>query len=128
MSEETEAIEEDIDEEAADDLASEEPEARKSNGPGLRLGLLIGLIGGAVVATLFAPPTGEEASGDQDAEALSPPGLDEDTPMARVSLLIEHVRARVREASREAEIAARETEERALARYAELTQQEAKKE
>ncbi len=106
----------------------------KSNGPGLRLGIVVGLIAGAVVAVLFAPPTGEETPHEQGAEGAADGGdasssmVDEDSPMARVSLLIEQVRARVREASREAEIARRETEEQAQARYAELTHKNGKKE
>lgn len=133
MSEEMEAIADEMDEEIADEPASGEADERKSHGPGLRLGILVGLIAGAVVATLFAPPTGEETPEDQAAErlgdgkAFSPPDLDADTPMARVRSLVEQVRARVREAAREAEIATRETEELAHARYAELTHQEGKK-
>lgn len=133
MSEEMEAIADEMDEEIVDEPASGEAGGRKSHGPGLRLGILVGLIAGAVVATLFAPPTGEETPEDQAAErlgdgkAFSPPDLDADTPMARVRSLVEQVRARVREASREAEIARRETEELAHARYAELTHQEGKK-
>jgi len=133
VSEEIEALADVMDEEFADESAGDEADEHKSHGPGLRLGILVGLIAGAVVAILFAPPTGEETPLDQAAEGLaegseaSPPGSDEDTPMARVRSLIEHVRARVREASREAEIATRGTEELAQARYAELTHQEGKK-
>lgn len=122
-----------MDEEFADEPTGDEAEEQKSHGPGLRLGILVGLIAGAVVATLFAPPTGEETPGDEaaegsaegnDASRLDP---DEGAPIARVRSLIEQVRARVREASREAGIATRETEELAHARYDELTHQEGKK-
>ena len=115
-----------MEEEIADEPAGDEAGESKSHGPGLRLGIFVGLIAGAVVATLFAPPTGEETPGDQVPEELaegsgaSPP--DPDAPMARVRSLLDQVRARIREASREAEIATRETEELAHARYAELTQ------
>ena len=120
-----------MEEEIADEPAGDEAGESKSHGPGLRLGIIVGLIAGAVVATLFAPPTGEEALEDQVPEDLaegsgaSPP--DPDAPMARVRSLLDQVRARIREASREAEIATRETEELAHARYAELTHQEGKK-
>ena len=132
MSEETEAVSDEMDEVSADEPNGDEGGERTSHGPGLRLGVLVGLIAGAVVATLFAPPTGEETPEDQtvdaaEGSAASLHGGDEDTPMARVSSLIQHVRARMREASREAAIATREAEELALARYAELTHQEAKK-
>ena len=131
MSEEIEAIADEMDEDFVDEPAGEDADERKSHGPGLRLGIFVGLIAGAVVATLFAPPTGEETPGDQVPEELaegsgaSPP--DPDAPMARVRSLLDQVRARIREASREAEIATRETEELAHAHYAELTQKEGKK-
>lgn len=133
MSEEIEAIADLIDEAFAEEPSSDEGDERTSNGPGLRLGLLVGLIAGAVVATLFAPPTGEETPQDQTAEGAAEDNAgpmtsgDENTPIARVTSLIEQVRARVREASREAAIATRETEELAQARLAELTHQDAKK-
>ncbi len=133
MSEEIEEIADEMDEEIADEPAGGDAGKRTSHGPGLRLGVFVGLIAGAVVATLFAPPTGEETPGDRAAEGpfegnvTSPPDPDEGTPVARVRSLVEQVRARVREASREARTARRETEELAQARYAELTHKSGKK-
>lgn len=130
MSEETEAMSDEMDEPFADEPSGDE---RKSNGPGLRLGIIVGLIAGAVVATLFAPPTGEETSeshgmdAQTDEEIESPLNVDVDAPLARMRSLIEHLRARMREASQEAELATREAEELALARYAELTHQDGTK-
>ena len=121
MSEENETSEEEIFEEDGTE--------EKGHGPGLRLGILVGLIVGAAVAVFFAPPTGEV---DQDpamgetptGSTSSSPDFELDSAFGRISTIIEQVRARVREASREAEIAARETEELAHARFAELTHQE----
>ena len=130
MSEETEAMSDEMDEPFADEPSGDE---RKSHGPGLRLGIIIGLIAGAVVATLFAPPTGEETSeshatdAQTDEEIESPLNVDVDAPLARMRSMIEHVRARMHEASREAKLATREAEELALARYAELTHQDGTK-
>ena len=108
-------------------------EEEKGHGPGIRLGILVGLIVGAAVAVLFAPPTGEKDQGSVTSEAAtdstsSSPDFDLDGPFGRISTIIEQVRARVREASREAEIAVRETEELAHARFAELTHQDRAKE
>ncbi len=109
---------------------TESPEEEKQgHGPGFRLGILVGLIVGTAVAIIFAPPTGEE---DQDTatgetatgSTSSSPDFELDSAFGRISTIIEQVRARVREASREAEIAARETEELAHARFAELTHQD----
>ncbi len=50
MSEENETSEEEIFE--------EDGTGEKGHGPGLRLGILVGLIVGAAVAVFFAPPTG----------------------------------------------------------------------
>ncbi len=138
MSEETEnnVLEDEIAEEEAEDVVEEsEDEAedeRENNGPGLRFGILLGLIVGAVVATLLAPPTGEETSdsaGDRsvasgDDQPFAAQDIDFDTPIARMRALLDHLRSRVREATREAELAAHEAEELAHARYAELTHQD----
>ena len=109
-------------------MAENEPfqEERRSHGPGFRLGLLIGLLAGVAAAVLFAPPTGEGESRGESAQAApsSTPQYDIDTPMGRAMSLVEQIRSRMQEASREAEIAAKEAEELALARYAELTRSE----
>ncbi len=86
----------------------------------------MGLIVGTAVAVLFAPPTGEDeqdASESASASSSSSPDFNVDASFGRISTIIEQVRGRVREASRQAEIAARETEEAAHARLAELTHQ-----
>ncbi len=126
MSEENDTTRDEIFEE---DGAESPEEGEKGHGPGFRFGILVGLIVGAAVAVLFAPPTGEEEQGSVMSEAAtdstsSSPDFDLDGPFGRISTIIEQVRARVREASREAEIAARETEELAHARFAELTHQD----
>ena len=126
MSEENDTSGDEIFEEDGTDSAEEE---EKGHGPGLRLGILVGLIVGAAVAILFAPPTGEEEQDTATSETAtggtaSSPNFELDNAFGRISTIIEQVRARVREASREAEIAVRETEELAKARFAELTHQE----
>ena len=130
MSEENETTENEIFGEDGTDSPEEE---KQGHGPGFRLGILVGLIVGAAAAVLFAPPTGEEEQGSVTSEAAtdstsSSPDFDLDGPFGRISTIIEQVRARVREASREAEIAVRETEELAHARFAELTHQDRAKE
>ncbi len=126
MSEENDIPGDEIFEEDGTESPEEE---EKGHGPGFRLGILVGLIVGTAVAVLFAPPTGEEERGTVTSEAApgstsSSPDFDLDSSFGRISTIIEQVRARVREASREAEIAARETEELAHARFAELTHQD----
>ena len=124
MSEENEITGEEIFEEDGTDTPQEE---EKGHGPGFRLGILLGLIVGAAVAILFAPPTGEEEQGaatSERAPGRTSSSSDFDSPLGRINTIIEQVRARVREASREAETAARETEELAHARFAELTHQD----
>lgn len=126
MSEEKETSDEEIFEEDETDTPEEEEEG---HGPGFRLGILFGLCVGAVVAVLFAPPTGEEGEGTAAGEiaagnSSSSPDFVLDDPFGRIRTIIEQVRVRVREASREAELAARETEELAHARFADLTHQD----
>ncbi len=130
MSEENETIDEEIfEEDGEEDETDSVEEEQNGHGPGFRLGILLGLIVGAVVAVLLAPPTGEEEQGTVTSESAAgssslSPDFAADSPFGRISTIIQQVRSRVREASREAEIAARETEELAHARLAELTHQD----
>ncbi len=126
MSEENDTSGDEIFEEDGTDSPEQE---EKGHGPGFRLGILMGLIVGAAVAILFAPPTGEEEQDTATSETAtgstsSSPDFELDNAFGRISTIIEQARARVREASRAAEIAARETEELAQARFAELTHQD----
>ncbi len=123
MSEENEKTGDEIFEEDGTDAPEEE---EKGHGPGFRLGILVGLIVGSAVAILFAPPTGEEEqrTDTSDTPTGSASDSDLDSAFGRISTVLDRVRGRVREASREAGIAARETEELAQARFAELTHQD----
>ena len=126
MSEENETAEDEIFEEDATDTPEEE---EKGHGPGFRLGILVGLIVGTAVAILFAPPTGEEDQGTDTSDAptgstSASSNSDVGSAFGRISTMLDQVRGRVREASREAGSAARETEELAQARFAELTHQD----
>ena len=99
-----------------DETPSVGPERRNGRGPGLLLGILVGLIAGAAAAALL----GHGADEEPESEA----GLGEpESPAAGLRSALARVRSRVREASKEAQEAAREVEERYRARYEELTGQ-----
>ena len=116
------------DEEAEEVEAPDEPEERGS-GPGFLRGTLLGVLAGAVAATLFAPPTGEEAIDDgaeQPESSRAPAGEDEgeEAPAGPLASVLGQVRARLDEARGEAGEAAREAEAKTRARFAELKDQD----
>lgn len=105
-------------------MSDDTSEQKRSHGPGFRLGLLIGIIAGLAAAVLFAPPTGEGEPRVEGTGVAEPAEFDAGSPAGRAMSLVEQVRARVQEAAREAEIARREAEQAAMARYTELTKGE----
>ena len=108
--------------------APDEPEERGS-GPGFLRGTLLGALAGAVAATLFAPPTGEEAIDDgaeQPESSRAPAGEDEgeEAPAGPLASVLGQVRARLDEVRGEAGEAAREAEAKTRARFEELKKQD----
>lgn len=106
---------------ADEDTVEREPEAPPPAGKpgserGFRFGLLLGIIAGAVIALLLARDSSAKRE-PEGAEELGEP----ETPIATLRAALHGVRERMQEASREAEAAAREVEERLSARYEELT-------
>jgi uncharacterized membrane protein len=106
---------------ADEETVEQEPETppapdKPGSEHGFRFGLLVGIIAGALIAMLLArdanvqrEPKGEEELGEAE------------TPIATLRAALSGVRERMQDASREAEAAAREVEERLSARYDELT-------
>ena len=106
--------------------ASDEPEERSGSGPGFLRGTLLGVLAGAVAATLFAPPTGEEPidqGSEQPGSVPAAPGENEGEAGPLQSIL-RRLRARLDEARGEAGKAARETEAKTRARFEELKEQD----
>ena len=106
--------------------AADEPEERSGSGPGFLRGTVLGVVAGAVAATLFAPPTGEEPidqGSEQPGSVPAAPGEHEggEAPAGRVQSVLRSVRARLDEARGEAREAAREAEAKTRARFEELT-------
>ena len=107
---------------------------RKGRGPGFIMGTLVGAMAGAVAAILLSPPNREESmtqvSATPEAEAAPaerPPAYmtaSEDESLARVRVMLERVRSRMREAGEAGRDAAQEQEHAMGARYAELTQRD----
>jgi hypothetical protein len=93
-----------------------EETAGRGRGAGLRLGLLLGILAGVALAVLLS-----HDSQTEEAPASPERYGEPETPIATLRLAIDQLRGRVREASQEAQHAARAAEERMTARYEELT-------
>ena len=116
------------------EISAEPSQEHRGGGPGFVLGVALGTLAGAAVATLFAPATGEELRQRFTEEAGpilkrgegegDPEGPQSETPVERVRALVSRVRSRVREAKEEGREAALEAEEASRARYAGLTHSE----
>jgi gas vesicle protein len=113
------------------ETASTEPQEPNGSGPGFILGVVLGVLGGAAAATLFAPSTGDELRQritEEGAPAVEgqagPEASQAETPAARIRSVLARVRSRIHEASDEGRQASHEAEEQSRARYAELTHQE----
>ncbi len=89
---------------------------RSDASAGFRCGLLLGIIAGAIIAMLLARDAGAQSE-PKGPEELGEP----ETPIATLRAALAGIRERIQEASREAESAAREVEDRLSARYEELT-------
>jgi hypothetical protein len=99
-------------------MADEGKNQSGNRGAGFRLGLLLGIIAGAIIARLLSSDAGA------DRQPRSPEVYGEpETPIATLRAALEGIRARVIDASREAEEAAREVEQRLSSRYEELTRE-----
>ena len=115
------------DEVFAEDIEDSEGGGEKSkSGPGFIFGVIFGALAGAAAATLFAPATGEELRQYVGDEAAYQPGEDTESPspVDRARGVFAGVRSRIKDATKEGQLAAQEAEEASRARYGELTHQE----
>jgi hypothetical protein len=101
-------------------VVAEEPRRRRS-GPGFLLGVTLGALAGAAVATLLVP-TPEEALGHNGERPAEPELAPEAGPADRLRSALTRFRRNLSEASMEGHHAAQEAEEHLRARFNELTQ------